>query len=164
MLDLSKNRILEPEKLMVRLRAFFFLPKHLFSASIFSANHQSDTIQKVFDAPDAAKIIQAAKWSALNNAGASFLITNATGDSIFDRSEIRCKMASSDGEITAGVSLERINPFITISKSRQLAFAASSSIMAQLGFTEILNSGKFPLLKFLKKWVWIEAQNVYARQ
>ena len=141
-----------------------FTPSNFFPAKTLILPQQylalttnPDTIRKVFDAPDAAKIIQAAKWSALNNAGASFLITNATGDSIFDEVKYDVKWHHPMVKITAGVSLERINPSLPSQNSDSWHSAASEVHYGTPGYRNSqfreISTAEIP-----EKWVWIEPE------
>ena len=141
-----------------------FTPSNFFPAKTLILPQQylalttnPDTIRKVFDAPDAAKIIQAAKWSALNNAGASFLITNATGDSIFDEVKYDVKWHHPMVKITAGVSLERINPSLPSQNSDSWHSAAFEVHYGTPGYRNSqfreISTAEIP-----EKWVWIEPE------
>lgn len=141
-----------------------FTPSNFFPAKTLILPQQylalttnPDTIRKVFDAPDAAKIIQAAKWSALNNAGASLLITNATGDSIFDEVKYDVKWHHPMVKITAGVSLERINPSLPSQNSDSWHSAASEVHYGTPGYRNSqfreISTAEIP-----EKWVWIEPE------
>ena len=142
-----------------------FTPSNFFPAKTLILPQQylalttnPDTIRKVYNAPDTAKIIQAAKWSALNNAGASFLITNATGDSIFDEVKYDVKWHHPMVKITAGVSLERINPLLPSQNPDSWHSAASETHYGTPGYRNSqyleMSSSDTP-----QKWVFVEPES-----
>ena len=117
-----------------------------------------DTIRKVYQAPDTAKIQQATKWSALNNVGASFLIANAVGDSIFDEVKFDVKWHHPMVKITTGVSLERINPSLPAQSADSWHSAASEVHYGTPGYR---NSQylEMSITDTPQKWVFVDPEN-----
>ena len=139
--------------------SYFFPTKTLILPQQYLAlTTNPDTIRKVYVTPDTAKIVQAAKWSALNNAGASFLISNALGDSIFDEVKFDVKWHHPMVKITAGVSLERINPLLS-SQSPDSWHSAASEV--HYGTPGYRNSQfrEISTTETPEKWVFVDPES-----
>ena len=142
-----------------------FIPANFFPAKTFFLPYQylalttnADTIRTVYQAPDTANILISPKWSALNNAGASFLITNATGDSIFDEVKYDVKWHHPMVKITAGVSLERINPSLPSQNPDSWHSAASEVRYGTPGYRNS-QYREISTTEIPEKWVWIEPES-----
>ncbi|MBP1663683.1 MAG: hypothetical protein H6Q19_823 [Bacteroidetes bacterium] len=111
-----------------------------------------NAIRNRYQAPDTARILNSSKWSALNNSSAALLITNSTGDTIYDEVKYDVKWHHPMVRITAGVSLERINPSLPAQNTGNWHSAASE---VQYGTPGYKNSQYRDIssTKTTEKWV-----------
>ena len=136
---------------------FFPARTLLLPGKYLALTSNSEIIRSAYFAPDTANILNSVKWSALNNTGASFLIANQTGDSIYDEVKYDVKWHHLLIKNTKGVSLERINPLLPTQSPDSWHSAASEVRYGTPGYrnsqfreiTSTVNS---------EKWVWIEPE------
>ena len=116
-----------------------------------------EIIKNTYSTPDTANIIFSSKWSALNNISASFLITNQTGDSIYDEVKYDVKWHHSLINNTKGVSLEKLNPSLPSQSSESWHSASSQSGYGTPGYRNS-QYREITAETSTEKWVWIEPE------
>ena len=142
-----------------------FTPSNFFPSKTLLLPHQylalttnADTIRTTYNVPDTANILNSGKWSTLNNTSASLLLTNASGDSIFDEVNYDVKWHHPLIKNTEGVSLERINPLLP---SLNLESWHSASSETHYGTPGYRNSQFREMTAENKtdKWIWAEPES-----
>ncbi len=116
-----------------------------------------ELIRKTYNAPDTSDIQLSAKWSTLNNTGASFLITNQSGDSIYDEVKYDAKWHHPLIKNPKGVSIEKISPALPSQSAESWHSASSESNYGTPGYRNS-QYRDFPSSVESETFTWLEPE------
>ena len=111
LLDVS-NMVLTTRKTDGTLNTGVKMPSNtLMSAhSYLAVCAKADSIRNYHHSPTGSTILTTSTWSALNNTGATLVLTNASKDTVYDELTYSASWHNSWVKDAKGISLERISP------------------------------------------------------